>query len=267
MISDYSICLMYHCLYEGEHEYRKLHPDDRPYSLSTSQFRKQLLLLKDKGILVLDAQQTAQNPREELCKKHTVLLTFDDGHKSFHRHALPILAEYGHTSFMFLTTDKIGTDANFLNWKEVSELHANGHVMGGHGSSHRFLDEINSTEAEKEMRVSRELIEIHTESPCTTMSFPGGRYNSNNLAIAGKLGYETLFTSEIRGPLFQHNPMLIGRYAIRHNVSMEEFSRMISGDRHYAIRKRGVQIAKKGLRRMLGNKGYHRLYQKLAKRD
>jgi len=266
MISDHTICLMYHCLYEGEDEYLELHPDDRPYSLSTHQFRQQLQLLADKGIPVLSARRTEENPHQSLHQQHAVVLTFDDGHQSFHRHVLPILAEYGHTAFMFLSTDKIGVDSHFLNWQEVKELHDAGHVIGGHGASHRFLDELDQDHAGRELRMSREQIESCTGLPCTTMSFPGGRYNAAVLTLAESLGYRSLFTSEVRAPLFNRSPLLIGRYAIRHNMNLSEFSAMVTGDRRYAIRKRSLQLAKKGLRKLLGNERYHRLYQKLAAR-
>ncbi len=266
MISDHSICLMYHCLYEGEGEYLELHPDDRPYSLSTHQFQQQLQLLADRGIPVLSARKTEGNPRQSLHQRHAVVLTFDDGHQSFHRHALPILAEHGLTAFMFLSTDKIGIDKHFLNWGEVKELHDAGHVIGGHGASHRFLDELDQDEARRELQVSREQIESCTGTPCTTMSFPGGRYNAAVLSLAQDLGYRSLFTSEVRAPLFDRSPLLIGRYAIRHNMSLSEFTAMVTGDRRYAARKRSLQLAKKGLQKLLGNERYHRLYQKLAAR-
>ncbi|WP_457673011.1 polysaccharide deacetylase family protein [Thiolapillus sp.] len=266
MISDHAICLMYHSLYDGEDEYLELHPDDRPYSLSTRQFRQQLQLLAERNIPVLDARGVEQAPHQVLRQQHAVVLTFDDGHRSFHRHALPILAEYGHTSFMFLSTDRISVDPAFLDWREVRELHQAGHVIGGHGASHRFLDELDREEVKRELQNSRERIESCIQEPCTTMSFPGGRYNPAVVKLAKDLGYKSLFTSEIRAPLFRRSPLLIGRHAIRHNMKLAEFCAMVTGDRRYAFRKRGLQLAKKSLQKLLGNERYHRLYQRLAAR-
>jgi peptidoglycan/xylan/chitin deacetylase (PgdA/CDA1 family) len=266
MFNNGATTLMYHSLHNGRQEYEAMDPVDRPYSLSTTSFRQHLEHLVSNNIPVLDARDVAHHPAKALAQKHSVLLTFDDGHRSVHTHALPILQEYGLNAFVFLTTDKIATDPQFLDWNDVNALLRAGCVMGGHGTSHQFLDEMNARQVHNELSSSRKIIGDHTGVPTLTMSLPGGRYNRGVLSECHKTGYQVVFTSEVRGPILSTAPILAGRFAIRHEIPLAEFHLMISGKPVYALKKRSVQLAKKGLQKLIGNDRYYRIYRKLAAR-
>ncbi len=266
MFNNGATTLMYHSLYDGREEYEALDPVDRPYSLSTTSFRQQLEQLDSKNIPVLDARDVADHPAQTLAKQHAVLLTFDDGHRSVYTHALPILQEFGLNAFVFLTTDKIATNPQFLDWTEVKALVLADCVMGGHGTSHQFLDEMDTQQVRNELSLSREIIEEHTDVPTLTMSLPGGRYNPGVLSECHTTGYQVIFTSEVRGPMLSSVPIRVGRFAIRHEIPLTEFNLMISGKPVYALKKRSVQLAKKGLQKLIGNDRYYRIYRKLAAR-
>lgn len=266
MFNHGATTLMYHSLYNGEEEYEALDPVDRPYSLSTTGFRQQLEQLVANNIPVLDATDVAHQPVRTLAQKSSVLLTFDDGHRSVHSHALPILQEFGLNAFVFLTTDKIATDQQFLDWTEVNALVQADFVMGGHGASHQFLDEMNTQHLHNELSSSRKIIEEHTGVPTLTMSLPGGRYNPGVLSECHNTGYQVVFTSEVRGPMLSTVPIRVGRFAIRHAMPLAEFDLMTSGKPVYVLKKRSVQLAKKGLQKLIGNDRYYRIYRKLAAR-
>jgi peptidoglycan/xylan/chitin deacetylase (PgdA/CDA1 family) len=56
---------------------------------------------------------------------YSVLITFDDGDRSVHTHALPLLAARGVPAVCFVIADLIGTDAPFW-WEEVEHLARHG---------------------------------------------------------------------------------------------------------------------------------------------
>lgn len=267
MFNNYTTTLMYHSLYNSNEEYEALDSVDRPYSISTADFRQQLDRLASSNIPVLNAGKLAEHPVKILTRKPSVLLTFDDGHRSVYTHALPILQEYQLNAFVFLTTDKIATDQQFLNWDEVNALNQAGCVMGGHGTSHQFLDGLDAQQVRNELSDSRKLIENHTGTSTRTMSLPGGRYNSDVLSQCHETGYQMVFTSDVRSPILSAAPVLIGRFAIRHGLPLGEYAQMISGKPLYVIKKRSVQLAKKGLQKLIGNERYYKLYRKLAARE
>ena len=79
-----------------------------------------------------------------------VVLTFDDGFADFHDRALPLLARYGFTATVFVTTgwiaDSGAPDAahrrpgRMLSWSQIAEAAATGVEIGAHSHGHPELD-------------------------------------------------------------------------------------------------------------------------------
>lgn len=61
----------------------------------------------------------------------SVLITFDDGHRSVLEHGLPILAERGLPGVAFVITGLLSTDTDFW-WSAVEDLMAGGGLVSGY---------------------------------------------------------------------------------------------------------------------------------------
>jgi peptidoglycan/xylan/chitin deacetylase (PgdA/CDA1 family) len=109
-----------------------------------------------------------------------IVVTFDDGARDFHEHALPLLVSYGIPSVLYLTTgypegDRVFTlpDGEGLSWAQLQEAVATGLVtVGSHTHSHISLLEASESEAEDEMRRSKELIEDRLGVACRHFAYP-----------------------------------------------------------------------------------------------
>lgn len=105
-------------------------PNGDPYAVTLREFERQMEYLKRTGYqpISLRALDDARQGRRALPDK-PVLLTFDDGLKSYYLHALPVLRRYDYPSVVSIVTS--WTDGRtrpddyrggFMTWDELREL-------------------------------------------------------------------------------------------------------------------------------------------------
>src|SRR2546430_2798127 len=71
--------------------------------------------------------------------RRAVVLTFDDGYRSFLTYAYPVLKELGFTATLFVYTDYVGTGRNALAWEDLARLAGEGFEVEAHSKSHGDL--------------------------------------------------------------------------------------------------------------------------------
>ena len=128
--------------------------------MSASAFEEQMRYLKREGYHVITLRQFLEFTalRRQLPRK-TVVLTFDDGWKSFKEYAYPILKELGFPATLFIYTDFIGARIA-LSWQELKDLAQEGFDIQAHSKSHEDMRR-KPTESEEEYnrRMQAELVQ------------------------------------------------------------------------------------------------------------
>lgn len=267
---------MYHALHE-DGNVAHIDQEDRPYAVSRSVFARQLDEIQSTKVSLF-AHSAGECP--------DTVITFDDGHVSNLSVAAPMLLERNLSAYFFISTDFIDKRAGFLSADQVAELsHLPGMCIGSHGVSHRFFDDMSLTEVRQELEQSRDQLQTMTGSMITSLSFPGGRFDQHSLDAVRAAGYKQWFGSQI-GPvvlsgldlstlpdsedrwhlLRQRQVMPIMRCAIRRDMPLEEFRRIIQKDKNYFRQKKRLSHIKTAARRILGNRVYHGLYKSLSRR-
>jgi len=266
---------MYHSLYEGD-DTNSIEVDDLPYAVSKENFIQQL----DQLVAMRSGVFSGNTPVD-------VVITFDDGHQSNLDIAAPLLLERGLSAYFFITTGFINSKAGFLSTQGVRELaDVPGMVVGSHGVTHQFFNDLTPSSARKELVDSKANLESITKHPCFSMSFPGGRYNKSTLNLLRSSGYtqwfgsdigivnvSDRFNSELVTNADQGNtllPMLgdqpLERVAIRRTTQLDEFVRIITPDcDYYRLQKRRGRV-KKLLQKTIGNRLYYGLYKSISTR-
>lgn len=259
------VVLMYHGLYASDEEYARIPAADRPYTLSAQRFRAHLDALHACGAHVMTHPELEQ-PRTLTGKRFPVLISFDDGDQGWVRHALPRLKERGWQGTFFVTTDLIGSHPHFCDWNDIRTLAEAGMNIQSHGKTHRFLADLDETACREEFALSKQRLESATGQPVTTISFPGGRYRKRDLHIGREAGFRWFHTSRpgLNPPAAGNG--LIRRFAIRHDTSPEQVVRLVTAHGPTLLRLRLATTIKDLLKRLLGNGGYHQLYERMKQK-
>lgn len=104
-----------------------------------------------------------------------VAITFDDALADFKSDALPILERHGFKSTVFLPAALMGGMLNgqrCMTWEDVRASAARGTEFGSHSLTHAKLHLLNDAGLEREIRVSKEIIEDELEQRVELFSFP-----------------------------------------------------------------------------------------------
>jgi peptidoglycan/xylan/chitin deacetylase (PgdA/CDA1 family) len=115
----------------------------------------------------------------------TVVLTFDDAYRDFADHAMPELDRRGWRATVFVPVLPVDADRPWdcgdghrralLSWQTIAELAARGIEMGAHSMSHADLTRLPVEEAEREIVLSRDRVQMAIGGSVTGFAAPFGR--------------------------------------------------------------------------------------------
>jgi len=208
----------------------------RPDTEITPQaFEAQMQQLKDKGISVIPMQDFLDWRRgEKAIPAKSAILTFDDGWKSQHEVAWPILKKFNYPVTLFVYTEGIRpghfSGGESMTWDQLAEMRDAGVDIQAHSATHQDLrkpyDKIAKKKLsppeyeqwlENELAGSKQTIEQKLGVKVNCFAVPYGFYNDHVKEVAMKAGFEAMFTVygqpvSIRTPLNS-----VGRYLMEAN--------------------------------------------------
>lgn len=191
-------------------------------------------------------------------------ITFDDGHISNLKLALPILESQNLTATFFITVGWTGRKPGYLGWQDLKVLLASGQKIGAHGWSHSFLTECSHVELERELLASRLMLEDKLGVEISTMAFPGGRYNRRVVAACKEAGYQRVYTS-VPEPEKRYSPYLVGRVNARSEMTIEDVRDLMLPHSKSLRSLKRLYYAKGIAKILLTNRLYDRLWWKFIK--
>ncbi len=242
---------MYHGIHDTPDEEGCFDP---VYSITRRQFEQQMRWLDENGYETL-LYAELDTPRSG---KNSVVITFDDGDVSNYTVSLPVLQQLGMTAEYFITTDWIGT-ACYMNAEQLRALHRAGMALQSHAKSHRYLNDLAEKDLEDELIGSKRRLEQIIGRPVTGLALPGGRGGVKVLQIARESGYRYVCNSELGINTAHSDPFSLKRIAITRQMSLEQFRRLVTGNRWEIGRRLLRQRMLDGMKRVLGNTLYERV--------
>lgn len=203
--------------------YHRVSASDKTEAMTVSRtaFESQMRYLKENGytVISIDDFMDFLDFKIQVPAK-SVVLTFDDGWKSIHDVAFPILKKYNFPATIFVYTDLIGTK-RAMTWEQVKTLSENGFSIQCHSKTHRDLTKLKKGESfqayyavlERELLGSKKIIEAKTGRECRYFAYAYGAHNELVTAMLQKYGYRGAFTVK-RGP----NPFFTDNFAIHRSM-------------------------------------------------
>jgi len=163
-------------------------PSGSLYYVTAGEFERQMFLLHEWGYHTISVEQLAIAilVGAELPLK-PIVLTFDDGNENIYSMALPIMQKYNFTGTAYIVYNYVGA-TNFMNKKQIRELHEAGWEIGSHSISHVDLTK-RPDRQEDEIIESRRKLQILLDVPISTFAYPYGAYDDLSLDYIYFAGY------------------------------------------------------------------------------
>ena len=163
--------------------------------------------------------------------RRSVLLTFDDGYKSFVQYARPILKDYGYGATLFVYSDFLG-GGSALSWQDLRALTEQGFDVQAHSKSHGNLrraegesEAAYAKRIEAELAFPNTLYTKHLGRPFTVLAYPFGEMDDELLPYIAKFGYSAAFTVRRQSNPAFVSPLRISRAQIYSEMTAKDFTK------------------------------------------
>lgn len=175
-----SVVLGYHGVAES-----RWRDDAHLLQVAPARFQAQMELLQAAGFRFVTLAQLARLADGGEPPPGHAAVTFDDGMRTNHAVALPILRAYGIPATVYVTVDLIGRrspwigpggDGAMMTETELQELAAAGWELGGHTMTHPDLSTLDYDTCRREIADGRDELERITGARVETFAYPLGRY-------------------------------------------------------------------------------------------
>lgn len=199
-------------------------------------FEAQMKYLKENGYHPIRISRLMDFIRlKKQIPQKSVVLTFDDGWRSFYDIAAPILQKYGFPATLFIYTDFIG-GAKAVTWDQVQQLKKYGFDIQCHSKTHRNLAQLKKNESfttyfnslVEEIAESKKILEKKLNIQCDYLAYPYGKTNNLVVELAKKHGYQAAFTIERGGNPFFADPFMLKRCVIYGDFTINDFRNNLS---------------------------------------
>jgi peptidoglycan/xylan/chitin deacetylase (PgdA/CDA1 family) len=168
----------------------------------------------------------------------TVVLTFDDGYADFHSRAMPLLARYGFTATIFVTTGWVRDSGpllagrrpgRMLSWGQIEEAAGAGIEVGAHSCLHPQLDQLPGKRLREELHASRATLEDRLGVTVAGVAYPFGYSSPRVRDVARDVGYAYGCAVGNAVMTTQPDPFALPRLTIRRSTAMTAFQELVQG--------------------------------------
>lgn len=196
-LPGYIPILMYHFIYPKS----EINPGAPSLYVSTEAFERQMWFLKTFGYRVISMDEYYEIKAGK--RKHRgkeVLITFDDGYRSYIERALPILEKYQLKSTNFLIWRHLIKDLkDYINLNEAKELSHNPLVaLESHTITHPNLTKVSLSRAKDEITQSKDHLEKALKKEIKYFCYPEGSFNPDLMQLIQAASYRLAFRTSLK---------------------------------------------------------------------
>lgn len=185
--------------------------EDGKYNLNTLPY-----VFEQQVVTLLDAGYQFTTPSELPVALHNsqqkyVIISFDDGYDDFYFNVYPLLQKYNIKAVNYVMPGFLGRNLH-LNKNQISEMLASGLVeIGAHTVNHASLPSLQSEDAFKEIKQSKQMLDEMFSINVTSFAYPYGRYNAQTIEMVKESGFTSAVVTEEGNVISEDNLFEIKR--------------------------------------------------------
>jgi peptidoglycan/xylan/chitin deacetylase (PgdA/CDA1 family) len=203
-------------------------------TLPVSVFASQLKWLKDNDYKVIPLKTLVDylEKKGPAPPEKSVVITFDDGHKSVETYLLPLVQQYKIPVTLFIYPSAISNASYALTWEQLAALQKMGNFdIQGHTYWHpnfkqdkkKMTPEAYQKFVTVQLVKSKAVLEKKLGISIDLLAWPFGIYDADLEKAAAQAGYQMAFSIDGRPASQSENAMSQPRYMIIHQQSMQDF--------------------------------------------
>ncbi len=196
--------------------------DDARYpttNTSLKELEREFSYLKKHDFHVIPLAKLVQAlKRKEPIESKWVVLTIDDGFKSFLK-ALPLFVKYHYPFTLFIATKPIQRHySDFLSWKEIERISSYGEIAF-HSHAHPHLVDLSDEEIREDTKKGLDLFTKHLHYKPRFYAYPYGEYDARVKKIIKSFGFLGICNQNIGAIGPRSDPWDLNRIALVGKVS------------------------------------------------
>lgn len=219
--------------------YHRLGPRPGSTTVTTSVFREQMKLIRDRGYHVIRLRElidylVGKGPPPS---PKSVVLTADDGHGSIYSDMYPIVKEYTFPVTLFIYPSAISRARWAMTWDELRTLQDSGlfdiqshtywHPNFQHEKEGKSPADY-SKFVDWQFRRSKDVLTDKLQKPVDLLAWPFGIYDQWLMTEAAKDGYIAAFTIVPHPVNRRDNMMALPRFVVTDSDRGERFVKLLS---------------------------------------
>lgn len=191
-------------------------------------FERHMLFLKSNGYttLKLDELYNFLVYNQPVPEK-SIVITLDDGYVDNYLNAYPILKKYGLNATIFVITDLVDKNKNYLTSTQLKEMSDYGLDIQSHTVNHDDLSKIPYDKQIHTLKESKKFLENLLNKDIRYMAYPFGRWNADTLKAVKDSGYIMGFSTNGTWANISNGIYTLNRVYISSNFDMNEFKNRI----------------------------------------
>ena len=139
-------------------------------------FKEQMRIIEDLGYKFYDPKNLIEEYNNPKIDKK-ILITIDDGFRSFYEEAWPFLKEKEIPFILFVSTEPVGKNG-YMTWEEIKEIDKSkfGYI-GHHSHTHEYLIDFNNKDFENDIEKATKIFKDKLGYVPQIFSYPFGEYS------------------------------------------------------------------------------------------
>ncbi|SDF68630.1 polysaccharide deacetylase family protein [Sporolituus thermophilus] len=169
--------------------YHMVDPAPEVYSVDPAAFEEQMRYLAREGYTAISLAELLDGlAGKRALPAKPIVITFDDGYRDNYTVALPILEKYNFKATVFVIAGQVGR-SGYLTWEEIKDMQRRHVEIGSHTLSHAALTALTLPERQREIGLSKQMLERHLGTPVEFLAYPYGKFDPALFPLLQEAGY------------------------------------------------------------------------------